>query len=305
MHKRILITGGLGHIGSLLMRRLPDAKEIVVVDDLSTQRYCSLFQRPNNVSFIKADFAEVTQEVAKADAIVHLAATTDAAGSFDKAKEVWENNTQKTMELAYQCENNKPFIFLSTTSVYGRGKEVMVEGEDNLDPQSPYAEAKLASEQILRDADMQGHINHTILRFGTIVGRSPGIRFHTAVNAFCFAVATGQPLSVWREMFDQVRPYLTIEDAMQALRLVLRTSSMQGNTYNVVSENTSVRQITDYIGSLMPNMHIDFVDTPVLNQNSYNVSSDKIQEVGFASNSSIYEEIAETLCLLGVLTKSS
>src|SRR5437763_17087447 len=86
---RIIITGALGHIGSRLIRELPRAfpeAQLVLIDDLSAQRYCSLFDLPmGNYSFHEADIlkADLAQIFAGAQVVVHLAAITDAANSFN------------------------------------------------------------------------------------------------------------------------------------------------------------------------------------------------------------------------------
>ena len=87
---RLLITGALGHIGSRFIHSLkPDQNfgEIVLLDNLSTQRYSSLFDLPRGVSFrfIEDDVctANLKEYFAGIDAVVHLAAITDAPRSFE------------------------------------------------------------------------------------------------------------------------------------------------------------------------------------------------------------------------------
>ena len=58
-----------------------------------------------------------------------------------------------------------------------------------------------------------------ILRLGTILGFSKGIRFHTAVNKFCFQASLSQELTVWRTVLHQRRPYLILEDFNRAINL--------------------------------------------------------------------------------------
>src|SRR3990170_4157072 len=99
---KLLITGGLGHIGSKLVRTLPN--EILLVDNLLTQRYCSLFGLPKNVKFLEMDFDDIIEDLLnQVDVIVHLAAITNAAESFEKTKEIEEINIVKTKRLIDKC----------------------------------------------------------------------------------------------------------------------------------------------------------------------------------------------------------
>jgi nucleoside-diphosphate-sugar epimerase len=86
---KILVTGPLGHIGSRLIRDIPSrfpASEVLMIDNLSTQRYSSLFNLPSNTvyRFLEGDVldTDLTPFLTGADVAIHLAAITDAAGSF-------------------------------------------------------------------------------------------------------------------------------------------------------------------------------------------------------------------------------
>ena len=114
------------------------------------------------------------------------------------------------------------FVFPSSTSVYGVSADVVFEDDDQyLNPQSPYAESKLAIEETIQQR-LGESCKYLILRLGTIFGPSPGMRFHTAVNKFCYQAALGQPLTVWKDNYDKVRPYLGINDACCAIDHFLR-----------------------------------------------------------------------------------
>ena len=87
---KIVVTGALGHIGSALIRALPerfDSAEILMIDNLSTLRYPSLFDLPatGRYRFVEADVrrAELRPLFEGAHSVVHLAATTDAEGSVN------------------------------------------------------------------------------------------------------------------------------------------------------------------------------------------------------------------------------
>lgn len=302
---RIGVTGALGHIGSRLIRDLPgtfDDCEFLLVDDLSTQRYSSLFNLPESAGyrFIEADIlkADLERLFDGLDAVVHLAAVTNAESSFDKADHVHTVNFEGTKAVADACcRKCVPMVFVSTTSVYGSQERVVDETCEDLKPQSPYAESKLKAERYVQSLAASG-LRSVIFRFGTIYGISPGMRFHTAVNKFCWQAAMGLPITVWRTALDQYRPYLDIRDAVNAVAFAVENKLFDSTVYNVVTNNETVRTITDEIKKVIPEVELSFVDSKIMNQLSYNVSSDKFRNSGFAFNGDIADGISETLKLL-------
>ncbi len=305
---KILITGALGHIGSHLVRVLPQyfpGTEIVMVDNLITQRYCSLFNLPQNsrYQFIdkdirKIDLNEILDDV---DVVVHLAANTDAAGSFNKAKELEDNNLSSTQLVAEACADKKiRMIALSSTSVYGTQDNLVSESclVSELKPQSPYAETKLKEELLLKNYFLNAGLRMVCCRFGTIFGVSPGIRFHTAVNKFCWQAALGQEITVWSTAYEQKRPYLDLLDAGRAIEHIIKNDLFNGEIYNILTSNSTVKEVIDSIRTFEPNLKIRFVDSPIMNQLSYEVSRDKFENTGFQFIGNMKSEIKKTLDLL-------
>ena len=164
--KRILVTGGLGHIGSRLIRVLPqyiEDAEIVIYDNLLTQRYCSLFNLPQEAkySFVNGDILTNNLEADfwGVDAVVHLAAITQATESIYQPEVVEKVNYEGTVRVADACfQLNIPLFFPSSTSVYGSYESVVDETTpvDLLNAQTPYAETKVAAEQYLSKMGEKG-----------------------------------------------------------------------------------------------------------------------------------------------------
>jgi nucleoside-diphosphate-sugar epimerase len=304
---KIAVTGPLGHIGSALIRDLPThfpGAEIVMIDNLMTQRYASLFNLPEKgrYRFIEADVRAVDLKplFSGAQAVVHLAAITDAAGSFGKAAEVEANNYGATEKVAAAClEAGTPLIHLSSTSVYGTQGALVAEDcpLDDLKPQSPYAETKLKEENLVAGMATKG-LRAVTCRFGTIFGPSPGMRFHTAVNKFCWQATMGQPVTVWRTAYDQKRPYLDLRDAVRALAFVIGKNVFDGGIYNVLTVNATVREITNVIRAFAPGLEISFVDSPIMNQLSYEVSAQRFIDRGFTFVGDLQRGIGDTVALL-------
>jgi len=305
---KIIITGAIGHIGSYIIRDLgiqfPMA-EIVMIDNMMTQRFPSLFNLPSTgkYRFIEGDVTKMDLNLvfSGAEVVIHLAAITDAAGSFDKATEVEENNYQSTVKVADACvETDARLIALSSTSVYGTQNKVVDEdcGEDELQPQSPYATTKLKEEEFIGKLSKDKGLKSIHCRFGTIFGVSPGMRFHTAVNKFCWQAAIGQPITVWSTAYDQKRPYLDLFDASRAIAFIIEKDIFDGRIYNVLTNNSTVRQVVDTIQEFVPNLEVEFVDNNIMNQLSYEVSCDRFKSQGFTFSGDLRRGIGETISLL-------
>ncbi|KPA10145.1 nucleoside-diphosphate-sugar epimerase [Candidatus Magnetomorum sp. HK-1] len=304
---KIVITGALGHIGSRVIHELPKyfpGADIILIDNLLAHRYCSLFNLSDhcNFQFIEADvtLVDLNEVVINADIVLHLAAITDAANSFKIRKKVAQVNFSATQRMAKLClKYNVPLIHLSSTSVYGSQSCVMDENclKDQLNPQSPYAETKLKEEELLSEYQKRG-LKYTICRFGTICGVSQGMRFHTAVNKFCWQAVMGHPLTVWRTAQFQKRPYLTLSDAVGSILHIMKKELYDGTVYNILSQNMTVNDIIDIIRKYIKDVEISFVDAEIMNQLSYEVSNAKFKDTGFRFRGSVEKSIKETVKLL-------
>ena len=305
---KLVVAGALGHIGSAVIRQIPsklDIAEIVMIDNMMTQRYCSLFNLPTHVKhrFIEADLLNMDLQSIfhGADVVIQLAAITDAAGSFENKERVEHNNYNTTAKVAEACSKvGCRMIHLSSTSVYGTQREIVDEDcpSEDLRPQSPYAATKLKEEQFLQQLGLTGKLRFVTFRCGTICGVSPGMRFHTAVNKFCWQAVIGQPITVWRTAMHQKRPYLDLGDAIEAMKFVIERDLFDNRIYNVLTENLTVDSIINSIRQYVPKPIIEYVDAEIMNQLSYNVSNSRFQAAGVTFTGSVKERIRETIDLL-------
>lgn len=304
----IVITGGLGHIGSYLTRHFCESisvDRIIIVDSLRTQRFVSLFnlEKVPHISFIEETVKEIKPieilKYGKIDCLIHLAAITDASGTVGQKDALFENNLGSTKHIIDICGDlGIPLIFPSSTSVYGSQSTLVDETCNDLVPQSPYAESKLFEEQAMQLAATNG-LKGVVLRLGTIHGTSSGMRFHTAVNRFCYQAANGLPLTVWKTALHQLRPYLALEDASRAMAHVINNQMYEGAIYNVVTANHTVSQIIDAIEvETKKKCKVEFVENQIMNQLSYEVSSQKFQKTGFRFKGTLQRDIADTMNLL-------
>ena len=277
----------------------------MLLDNLSTQRYASLFNLPPGVKFrfVETDVctADLDAYFKGIDVVIHLAAITDATSSFNKKDQVELVNLKGTQRVAEAClKNGCRLIFPSTTSVYGTQADVVDENcsLEQLQPQSPYAESKLKAERYLQQAAQERGLKVVICRLGTIFGISIGMRFHTAINKFCWQAVMGQPITVWRTALDQKRPYLDLKDAIAAFRFVMGKDLFDGRVYNIVTINSTVGDIVKVIAKEIKDVTIKYVDTKIMNQLSYNVLNRRFIDQCFCFTGDLNQGVAETITLL-------
>lgn len=302
---KIVITGALGHIGSRLLHTLPadfpDA-EFLLVDDLETRRYNSLFDLPAaSFGLCVADVLTTPLEPVLADAaaVIHLAAATDTQSLAARRSRV-QLDTEVTERVGRACAaTGVPLLFPSTTSVYGSRSEIVEETCRNLTPQTAYAEAKLASERLLPRIAREAGLEFVICRFGSIFGVSPGMQFHTAVNKFVWQACFGQALTVWRTALHQRRPYLDIEDCARAVSFILSNRIFDGSVYNVATADFAVSEILEEIRRHAPALRVQLEDNETMNELSYGVSCRRFERLGFAFHGSLERAVADTFRLLG------
>jgi nucleoside-diphosphate-sugar epimerase len=283
-----------------------------MIDDLSTQRYCSLFNLPTQTTytFIQGDLLKLDLKsiFAGTDVVIHLAAITNATKSFDNQEQVEYVNYTTSLRVAETCVaiNAKMFL-ISSTSVYGTQKSQVDENcsPDELNPQSPYAATKLKEEVMVKQKCLKEDLQGIILRLGTIFGTSPGMRFHTAINKFCWQAVMGTPLTVWETAYNQKRPYLDLVDAIRAIAFFVTSNQFNGKVYNVVTLNATVKEVVNSIQEFIPNLEIKFVTNKIMNQLSYEVLPAHLNEENFIFKGDFKQGLKDTISLLKQVSHES
>ena len=303
---KVLITGGLGHIGSYLIenfKNIKKVKTIYIIDNFSTNRFSSLFNLPKTkkkIYFINIDLSKKNslKKFKKVDVVINLASITDAEKSFKIKREIFKNNLGIFTNVIKYCKkNSSKLIHISSTSVYGEQKGIVDENCNKLKPKSPYAEIKVKEERILMKN--KSKIKYITFRFGTISGVSKGMRFHTAINKFCLYSFLKKPLPVWNGMMNKPRPYLSLKDAFKVIKFTLENNFFKNEIFNILSENLTLRKVISLFKKYDKNIKIKQTDSKLLNQYSYHISNSKFNNEGIKLKSKIENDIKNTLKIFG------
>lgn len=300
----VLVTGVFGYVGSVLVRDLLlSGHKVLGIDNLSggTSSALSFYGFPG-FSFKKADLRDPTwMNLDGIDAIIHLAAIVgDPACAKDPelAKSVnWEGSLN-LYNAALRNKSVKRFIFSSTCSNYGKStKDEFLTEEAELNPVSLYAKLKVQFEQHLLNDEGREGLFVTPLRFSTIYGLSPRMRFDLTVNEFTRDAFIKKKLVIFGEQFW--RPYCSTQDISNACIKVLNAEpdKIHREVFNVGSnqENYTKKMLAEIIKSHIPDLEIEYVSRNE-DPRDYRVDFSKIKSVlGFAPKSTVPMGVEEIL----------
>ena len=302
--KSVLVTGGAGYIGSILVRLLlEEGYKVRIIDNLryGGETVVELLN-DQNFEFIRGD-VNLKQDLQKAvknmDYLVHLAAIVGDPACRNEPELAKETNLESTKNLYHVANQNgvKKFVYASTCSNYGKMEDPdgYVHEESKLAPVSLYAETKVESERFLLGQDTDQICKPTSLRFSTVYGLSPRIRFDLTVNEFTKELALGRELVVFGEQFW--RPYCHVKDLARSVLYVLENDdgTTDSNVYNVgdTSENYQKQMIVEEIKKQIPSAKIKYVKKEE-DPRDYKVSFEKInRDLGFQITKKVPDGIAQ------------
>jgi nucleoside-diphosphate-sugar epimerase len=307
---KILVTGGAGYIGSVLSPLLLDAGHRVRVLDVLLHGGLPLLGVWANPDFEfrrgdVRDHDSVHEAVRGMDAVVHLAAIVGdpaCARTPDVARAVNRDASLAVMDACRKA-GVKRFVFASTCSNYGKMADPSQLADEcsELRPVSLYAETKVAVEQAALGAPADDPLSATMLRFATVFGVSPRMRFDLTVNEFTVDMLRKEKLVVFGEQFW--RPYVHVYDAARAVRMVLEAPEAQvrRQVFNVgsTSQNYQKQQLVDLIRPFAPNAVVEYVHKQE-DPRDYRVSFAKIHDtLHYDTTHSVSDGIREVAELVG------
>jgi len=236
------------------------------------------------------------------DAVVHLAAIVGDPACARDPKMAQEVNFIATERLLKEAEETgvERFVFASTCSNYGKmaDPDTYVDEGAELQPVSVYAETKVAVEKVMLSGN--GRMCKTPLRFATVFGVSPRMRFDLTVNEFTRDMLMKKHLVVFGEQFW--RPYIHVSDVARAIEMVLSSpiEKVDKEVFNVGSttENYQKQQLVEMIRPYATDAKVEFVHKEE-DPRDYRVSFAKIKNsLGFEQELTVHDGIKEVAQLI-------
>jgi nucleoside-diphosphate-sugar epimerase len=314
---KVLVTGGAGYIGSVLVRQLlAKGYDVRALDNLNFggDALIDVMLNPQ-FEFMKGDVRnaeDVQKALVGVDAIAHLAAIVGDPACKKYSADANSTNWDGSVALfdAAEAAGVNRFVFASTCSNYGKmpDPDSFVTETSELNPVSLYAELKVKFEKYLMEDKKDSPMCSTALRFSTVYGFSPRIRFDLTVNEFTRNATINGEQPIWGAQFW--RPYCHVDDLARAVVLVIESDEekVRANVFNVGSteENYNKGMIIEEVCKVVPNVKVDYVE---MNEDprDYRVNFDKIKnELGFTITKTVPDGVKEIYKLLstGIVTDS-
>jgi nucleoside-diphosphate-sugar epimerase len=307
----ILITGGAGYIGSLLTSELLRANyRVTVLDDLlfGGESLLGFLHHPNfhfvktNVTDPRAIRDNVRGEWPVPQAIVHLAAIVGFPACQAVGRQVaWRYNVEATKMVFEQAADLGVgrCVFASTYSNYGLSKDGKpVTEESPLNPQSLYAETKIAAEEYLL-SQKDAPTAPLSFRFATLYGISPRTRFDLIVNQFVLEAFSKRELIIYQRGYS--RSFVHVRDTVRGIIMGLEApeETIRGQVFNLGTPegNYTKDEIVGLVLKRMPETVVQYKDlTFGGDMRDITVSFEKIRRVlGFDTTLTVDDGIREIL----------
>ena len=288
---RILITGNMGYVGPLVVRRLRESypEATLMGYDVGYFAHCltgsSRFPESRADVQYFGDIRQVSEEILRGtDAIVHLCAiSNDPMGAIFEDVTL-DINYRASINLAVKAKRAgvKAFVFASSCSVYGFAEGGPRREEDELNPLTAYAKSKVSTEQDLASLASDS-FTVTCLRFATACGMSDRLRLDLVLNDFVAGALVSKCINILSDGTPW-RPLIHVRDMARAIDWAVRRDRRDGGTFltiNVGSEawNYQVKDLAMAVTQLVPDVEVSINRDAQPDKRSYRVNFDKFSKL--------------------------
>ncbi|RNI15981.1 NAD-dependent epimerase/dehydratase family protein [Methanohalophilus sp. RSK] len=251
MHSQtILITGGLGQVGSYLTDRFCTDNRVIVLDNTSSPCRHDV---PAGVQLVIGDIQgpEVVRLVEQADVVIHTAAQIDVNRSLDQPLFDCENNILGTLNLleAARRTNLERFVYFSSAAIYGDTLHTPIEEDHPAQPLSPYGVSKLTGEQYALMYHRAFGLPVAVLRPFNIYSprQDPSNPYSGVITKFIERAKAGQSPVIFGDG-QQTRDFISVHDIVDLVELLVEKDEAIGRVFNAgTGTQTTVNRLAGIV----------------------------------------------------------
>jgi nucleoside-diphosphate-sugar epimerase/quercetin dioxygenase-like cupin family protein/SAM-dependent methyltransferase len=301
--QKIVITGGLGYIGTELCKLYSGEarfKNIVILDT----RFVS--ERVKQLRDWGIDFHQVSildkdnlqSHLADADVVFHLAGITDVAyvkteSDPEKDSLITKTAVEGTRNVINSVSKNCKIVFPSTHVVYEGFAETKL---DILETEPPcpvltYAAGKVQSEEDFKNSDL----NYVILRLASVYGYSTDtMRLGIMPNLFSKIASQNGTIKLFSGGV-QVKSLVPLQDVVRCMKYMAENNTISREIFHLAKETTTVKQVAELCKEINPSLQIVETNDEIPNL-GYTISNAKLLATGFTFRYSLKECLKEMIC---------
>lgn len=288
---KILVTGNMGYVGPLVLRRLREShpRTTLIGYDMGYFAHCltGASRLPESRTDLQyfGDIRQVPEEILHGvDAIIHLCAISNDPMGATFERVTLDINHRASIDLARKAKRVgvKKFVFASSCSVYGFADGGPRREEDPLNPLTAYATSKIQTEQDLAALASEA-FTATCLRFATACGMSDRLRLDLVLNDFVAGALVSKHINILSDGTPW-RPLIHVKDMARAIDWAVQRDRQDGGSFlaiNVGSDawNYQVRDLAAAVANLVPNIEVSINKNAQPDKRSYRVNFDKFSKM--------------------------
>lgn len=283
MQNKVVITGGAGFIGSFLINKIKNKKDLLVVDKIKNKKILNKFKQLK-IKYITGDLTnkKFSKKVYKnANLVYHLAGdvkvpNTEINLNQKKEKKIFFEAIKIMENLILFCNRNTRVIFPSTHLIFEKCKKNKQIFHENSKPLAnlAYSRSKLKCEELLKSSGL----NFSILRLGSVYGQAENKkRMFNLPNLFPLRVKNNLDLKLFSKGI-QIKAIISVNDVVNAM--VFLSSKKKKGLYHLVSEHLTVKKIATICKNFNPKTNLILTNDPIPYQGYY-MNCQKIINLGF------------------------
>jgi nucleoside-diphosphate-sugar epimerase len=288
---KILVTGNMGYVGPLVLRRLRESHPgaTLIGYDMGYFAHCltGAPRFPESRADVQyfGDIRQVSEDILHGvDGVVHLCAiSNDPMGALYEDVTMTINH-RASVDLAKKAKRAgvKKFVFASSCSVYGFAEGGPRREEDELNPLTAYAKSKVATERDLASLASET-FTATCLRFSTACGMSDRVRLDLVLNDFVAGALASKRINILSDGTPW-RPLIHVKDMARAIDWALQRNHREGGTcltLNVGSDtwNYQVKDLATAVAEVIPGVEVSINKDAQPDKRSYRVNFDKFTKM--------------------------
>ena len=281
MNKKILIVGSQGYLGSRLTQYLKEFRYQCSAIDTGFFKEGVIISTDSIPTIAKDARLIVESDLHDIDSLILLAGISNDPFGHMSSEQIYDPTRDYALQIAAMCKKlGVQFIYPSSCSVYGAADDNFLSEESKTNPQTPYSRNKLEVEDGLSSL-AEGSFSPIVLRFGTVYGLSPRIRFDVVINMLCGLALTTNKITLNSNGMAW-RPHLHIDDVCESFRCCIDWNPKVGKltvlNVGLNEDNFRVIDIAKIIHSNVIGSELNYLDGSIDDNGNDLVKDRKIQD---------------------------